>query len=506
MNGKDIFWGLSYINRRYIDEAERDTVCEHAKVPLGKQSTQQSPVKHSRFPRPLLIAALIAVLLALVGCGIAAVIFGGDSIQEWFGFYWGEITGQDMGADQTAIINKLTQEIGVSDTDGGVTVTIDSATGSANMFYLLVRVEGYSFNKQYQYGFYQYGFNRIQCEIDTQMLPAKLKGGSRSIRYLGVNQDGAGLFLVILCYELSDMGADDLLEPLPMKLTLENLTRRINLKKNKPVKEGQWTFSFSLDRCEIPEKIALPDTLVGGFNEDTGESVPVLLRNIVLSNFDLRYTFDSPQGNITIYPNTSVLLKNGSCIQSWHGSGARSEDRLIFNCTSYWPIPLNIDDIASITIAGTEIKLSGGNTQIYPESVQQNTTTDQTDGNGQVTTPVRNVLTDYYPRQLPEGYSVRDDALIDQSTRSILYRNEAENTVRFSISSQNVFIDAVLAPTVEEKCLSVSGHVATLQISGKGGQVLRWNNDTDGYYAALFTTDLQVDLIAIAESVTPETP
>lgn len=81
MNGKDIFWGLSYINRRFIDEAEVDTVCEHAKVPSGKHSTQERPLKHSRFPRPLLIAALIAVLLLLVGCG--AVIYLTVAVEPW---------------------------------------------------------------------------------------------------------------------------------------------------------------------------------------------------------------------------------------------------------------------------------------------------------------------------------------------------------------------------------------------------------------------------------------
>lgn len=464
-----------------------------------RQGQRKAQIKRLPVRKAWLVAAVIALTILLASCGIAAVIFG-DSIQEWFGFYWGEITGQDMGADQIAIINKLSQEIGVSDTDGGVTITVDSAAGSEGMFYLLIRVEGYSFNKQYQYS-----FDAKRLDIDPEMLPDTCKVTSYGIRYLGVDQNGAGLFLMDLCYDLSDTGGNDL-GSLPMRLTLKNLIRRIN-QKEKTVREGQWTFTFSLDRSQIPEKIALPDTLVSGFNEKTGQSIPVLLTNIVLSNTDLRYTFDSPQGSIAVYSNISVLLKNGSCIKDGQGTGILSEDLLTSNYVWHWSIPLNMDDIASITIAGTEITLSVENTRIHPEPGQQNVTvpTDQTDGEVQATMPVRNVLTGYYPRQLPEGYSVRDDSLIDQSIRSILYRNEAEDTIRFSISSQNIFTDTVLAPPVEEKSLTVSGQAATLQISGMGGQVLLWNNDTDGYYAALFTTDMQVDLTAIAESVTPET-
>lgn len=62
MNGKELFLGLSYINRKYIDEAENDTVSGNAKT------GRQAPVK--RFRRSLLLAAAIALTALLVGCGI----------------------------------------------------------------------------------------------------------------------------------------------------------------------------------------------------------------------------------------------------------------------------------------------------------------------------------------------------------------------------------------------------------------------------------------------------
>lgn len=58
MNGKELFTGLSYISRKYVDEAEQDTLGGCAKGPV-------------RLRRPLLIAALVALLLLLVGCAVA---------------------------------------------------------------------------------------------------------------------------------------------------------------------------------------------------------------------------------------------------------------------------------------------------------------------------------------------------------------------------------------------------------------------------------------------------
>ena len=61
MKGKDIFIGLSYIDAKYIDEAEKATLREEAP-------------KVKRLRRPLLIAAVIALMLVLVGCAVVYVL------------------------------------------------------------------------------------------------------------------------------------------------------------------------------------------------------------------------------------------------------------------------------------------------------------------------------------------------------------------------------------------------------------------------------------------------
>ena len=61
MNGQEIFLGLSYISRKYIEEAETETVSGGA----GKVH---------RIRRPFLLAAVIALLLLLVGCAAVYVL------------------------------------------------------------------------------------------------------------------------------------------------------------------------------------------------------------------------------------------------------------------------------------------------------------------------------------------------------------------------------------------------------------------------------------------------
>lgn len=60
MNGKDLLIGLGSINPKYYDEAENDTITEVK--------------RHRTFRRPLLVAAIIALLLMLVGCAVVYVL------------------------------------------------------------------------------------------------------------------------------------------------------------------------------------------------------------------------------------------------------------------------------------------------------------------------------------------------------------------------------------------------------------------------------------------------
>lgn len=60
MTGKDLFIALGNISPKYYDEAENDTIA--------------SSQGHKSLRRPLLIAAVIALTLLLVGCAVIYVL------------------------------------------------------------------------------------------------------------------------------------------------------------------------------------------------------------------------------------------------------------------------------------------------------------------------------------------------------------------------------------------------------------------------------------------------
>ena len=302
--------------------------------------------------RKIALVLLVAVMvLTLASCAVAAVIYG-DSIQTWFTYYWEQITGQEMEAGQTAVIHELSQKIGASTTDGNLTITVDSATGSEDIYYILVRVEGHQFTQKHRYA-----FESRRLTVDESALPDNLSVSSFGIQYLGIAEDGAGLFLIDYDYATSGGDIGEINE-LPMTLYLGNMTRRNpdrDLDTGQIVEEGKWFVSFTLNRSQISEKEILPDAEVVGMNYETGESVPIMLSSVVLSNTGIRFTYDSKHGSVEPYSGIVVLLKNGARIEGGQGTGTVEEDLSTRNYDWNWSVPLNLDDIASISIGGTEI-------------------------------------------------------------------------------------------------------------------------------------------------------
>lgn len=305
--------------------------------------------------RKIAFVLLVAVMiLTLASCTVAAVIYG-DSIQTWFTYYWEQITGQEMGVGQTAVIHELSQKIGASTTDGNLTITVDSATGSEDIYYILVRVEGHQFTQKHRYA-----FESRRLTVDESALPDNLSVSSFGIQYLGIAEDGAGLFLIDYDYATSGGDIGEINE-LPMTLYLENMTRRNpdrDHKTAKIVEEGKWSVSFTLNRSQISEKVILPDAEVVGMNYETGESVPIMLSSIVLSNTGIRFTYDSKHGSVEPYSGIVVLLKNGAQIEGGQGTGTVEDDLSTRNYDWNWSVPLNLDDIASVSIGGTEIAVN----------------------------------------------------------------------------------------------------------------------------------------------------
>lgn len=333
MNAKKFSAAMGEIGDQYIKEA------------IAYRPEAASPRLRRRWPAAL-IAAIVALLL--MGAGVAAIIYG-DSIQSWFSHYWEAVTGQRMTEGQTAVIDHLSQEIGIRQTVGDVTVTVDSATVGDDNFFLLLRVDGLKFSGRHGYGF---------SNVDMAVKPDPLEGiggiGGYGFQYHGLDGDGAVLLLMDYAYA-SRIGYKQDLSPIDVTLTLENLTRSPHTDKKKTLVEGQWSFHFSLDRSDLPEAVHLPDTEVMAMDLDKEKSVPVAIKNIELTSTGLRFQYDRGEESLDVGRRISVILNNGATIRDGGGVGTPSEGGRTWHHSHHWPVPVNLDEVSAIRIGGTEI-------------------------------------------------------------------------------------------------------------------------------------------------------
>ena len=87
--------------------------------------------------RPVLIAAVVAVLLLLAGCGYAVL-----SGTAWFQAYFARQQEQHLTQGQMELIANSTKEIGGSVTVNGYTVTLESAIAEQKTAYIKLRITG----------------------------------------------------------------------------------------------------------------------------------------------------------------------------------------------------------------------------------------------------------------------------------------------------------------------------------------------------------------------------
>ena len=117
MNGRDIFLALDFIGEDLVESAEFDAF----------------PTQRRRL-RPMLAAALIAVLLAgLVGCAVAYS-------QGWFSGFFQEASGRPLSPEQLAYLQDAEQVIGQAQTHDGWTIELRSALNDGTTAYIILGV------------------------------------------------------------------------------------------------------------------------------------------------------------------------------------------------------------------------------------------------------------------------------------------------------------------------------------------------------------------------------
>ena len=316
MKEQELLYALNDIRTEYIEES--------------------APVR--RRPLRLLMTAAVAASLALMLIG-AGVLYG-ESIQSWMAQRWGRENGGSMSDGQIALVDSMSQEIGLSQTVGDITVDVDSALFGDRDFEILVRVRGQQFDQKRGLG-----FRSQQMELEPD--PAPLSGEDvsysrgRGWRHAGFDGDGS-LLLLFKCYWDAPMRPD---EAFQVRLTLSDLCYSgSGGEVTEVIQEGTWEFEFPLEVTGVPEAVVLSGCTVGVKDPENGEQVDVELKNLTLYSTGLSYEKtdpDAPDVGLEI----TVVLKNGGSIQSTLG----------IDNTCWWDVPVDPAEVKEIQIGQTTI-------------------------------------------------------------------------------------------------------------------------------------------------------
>ena len=301
MKEQELLYAMSDIRADFIEEA--------------------APVRR-RPLRRLLIGALAASLaLLLMGAG---VIFGG-SVQDWMDHRWSMENTRPMGEGQTALVDAMSQEIGLSQTIGGITVDVDSAIFEDRGFKILVRVRGRQFSMSE-------GMSFVDWSMELDPDPTVGMGHGRGWEFAGVDGDGSWLIFFRCFWDQAKRPE----EPFTVRLSMTDLlTSEAGV-----IQEGTWEFEFPLAVTGVPDPVALPDCTVTGHDPETGERVELELKNLVLYSSGLTYE-QIGDGDIWV----TAILEDGSSITATLGVGD----------SRWWDVPVDPAQVTALRIGETMI-------------------------------------------------------------------------------------------------------------------------------------------------------
>ena len=125
------------MERRYREMFDEVRSSTRLQEEVSRMTQMERKPARQRLPKKALLAA--AVLVVLAGTAVAAVSAPG-TLKGWFAQEWQETTGTAMDTEQLALIDELTRPVGVSDTQNGTTVTVDSVTVGNSTVWMLLKV------------------------------------------------------------------------------------------------------------------------------------------------------------------------------------------------------------------------------------------------------------------------------------------------------------------------------------------------------------------------------
>lgn len=298
MTGKDLFIALGSISPKYYEEAENDTIA--------------SLRGHKSLRRPLLIAAVIAALLLLGGCGYVVL-----SETQWLQSFFSHQKGQPLSQGQSAYIEENTQVIGQSVTVNGYSVTVESAIAEERVACIRLRLEGSGITDIYSGSFRPRpladgsGYESLFFEKGHTSAEESPYGLGRWI----FSPDRNGISILIQLDQSADPNAPSFEAGVPYVLHLTDLYVNGFGQSERILTEGVWDFEIVFDHLstDSAELINSPITV-------THENISLRVTSLSLRTMGIDVRFDPGAYDYlgrNCFEDSWVVLKDGTRVSAY---------------------------------------------------------------------------------------------------------------------------------------------------------------------------------------------
>ena len=338
-------------------------------------------------------AALIAALIAVMLCGGTAAVYQGAAgdIRGILSAIWQKSSGSAVPEEQAAYLDRLSQEIGVSRTVDGVTLTVDSATVGENVLYLLLVMEGMEWPEWALDPEQARAMDFSVTDLELTALPGVGLEGWSACSSIRKELDGAGRLMILWRYYWEGAPAPEAGDLLPVSIRLDDLVVQ-RIVDGVPVEEvevaeGIWQLDFTVETPEVEAPLRGPDTELV-LCDRAGEALTVSMNGLEVTGTGIAVEIESSREELERYMDAlmegapeklhpdcqqslfglmspTLILRDGTEIGSgWELGGGASfqwtEDGMGLEYRDLWLVPVDPEQVESVRIGLTTVPLDRG--------------------------------------------------------------------------------------------------------------------------------------------------
>ncbi|MCD8006324.1 MAG: DUF4179 domain-containing protein [Oscillospiraceae bacterium] len=359
------------IRLRKTPAVSTDRIYALANTKAGKENVFMEK-KHHRLP--VVLAVVVAAVL-LMGAGF---VVAHNSITDYFVNHWEDMTGTDITDEHLAVIESFSQEIGLSQTSDGVTVTVDSAAVGGDTIYILFAVEcdSVEFATTRSPSFDEWSW------VITNSTAKRLGSG---LGWGGTDENNVTYFVLEGNIDITDESS-----PIAVSVHLAGLhTNKGSTSEKYPdvYLGGSWDFEFTLEQNTLNSLSLLEDgeretvTVTMYDTKSTEATHSLVLKDVtvdvtsaVATEFGITITFDDttasvPFGTYSDRFEVYAVMQDGSEISVYSCSGSDDGTATDDITLKYlWYSIIDLSELKAVRIGDTEIYV---NPDEAPESSVQ---------------------------------------------------------------------------------------------------------------------------------------